>query len=94
MSKNVEINQTQGRLCISTYTRSKNKTKKIIKKTRGYPEVSELVCSCFEPSQPLGATPGLNTNSNLSLSYTAHKSFSINHDILQYNYFKHTHTHT
>ena len=33
---------------------------------------------CFEPSQPLGVTSGLNTNSNLSLSYSAHKSFDIN----------------
>ena len=28
----------------------------------------ELVSWCFEPSQPLGVTSGLNTNSNLSLS--------------------------
>ena len=45
--------------------------------------VSLLVSWCFEPSQPLGVTWGLNTNSNLYLGYSAHKSFHT-----------HTHTHT
>ena len=40
-----------------------------------------FLCWCFEPSQPLGVTSGLNTNSNQSLSYSAHKSFNINHNI-------------
>ena len=39
------------------------------------------VSRCFEPSHPLGVTPGLNTNSNLSLSYSAHESFNISHNI-------------
>ena len=42
---------------------------------------TELVCWCFEPSQLRGVTPGLNTNSYPSLSYSAHKSFNINHNI-------------
>ena len=45
-----------------------------------------VVSWCFESSQPLGVTSGLNTNSNLSPSYPAHKSFNINHTILQHNY--------
>ena len=40
-----------------------------------------FLCWCFEPSQPLGVTSGLNKNSDLSLSYSAHKSFNINHNI-------------
>ena len=38
-----------------------------------------FLCFRFEPSQPLGVTSGLNTNSNLSLTYSAHKSFNISH---------------
>ena len=53
-----------------------------------------LVSWCFEPSQPLGVTSGLNTNSNLYLSYFAHKSFDTGTIFLQYNYFTHAHTHT
>ena len=40
-----------------------------------------LVSWCFEPSQLLGITSGLNTNSNLSLNYSARKSFNTNHNI-------------
>ena len=36
----------------------------------------QLVRWCFEPSQPLG----LNTNSNLLISYSAHKSLHTNHN--------------
>ena len=43
---------------------------------------SYLFSCCFQPSQPLGITSGLNTNANVSLSYSAHKSFNINHNIL------------
>ena len=39
-----------------------------------------LVSRCFEPSQALGITSGLNTNSNLFLSYFAHKKFNTNHN--------------
>ena len=35
-----------------------------------------LVGWCFEPSQQLGVTSGLNTNSNLPLGYSAHKLVS------------------
>ena len=59
-------------------------------------KVSWLICAyswCFEPSQPLGGTPGLNTNSNQSLSYSAHKSFNINHDISTSQLYQ-TYTHT
>ena len=47
----------------------------------------------FEPSQPLAVTSGLNTNSNLSLNYSAHKSFNINHNISTAQLFK-TYTQT
>ena len=40
-----------------------------------------IVSWCFEPCQPLEVTSGLNTNSDLSLSYSAHKSSNINHNI-------------
>ena len=40
-----------------------------------------LVSWCFEPSQPLGVTSGLNTNSDLFLSYSAHESPNIDHNI-------------
>ena len=56
--------------------------------------VSLLVSWCFEPRQPLGVTWGLNTNSNLYLSYSAHKSFHTKTIFLRHNYFTHTHTHT
>ena len=56
--------------------------------------VDWLVGWCFQPSQPLGVTSGLDTNSNLSLSYSAHKSLISTTSFLQHNYFKHTHTHT
>ena len=36
--------------------------------------LSQLVSWCFEPSQPRGITSGLNTNFNLSPSYSFHKS--------------------
>ena len=39
---------------------------------------SQLVSWCFEPSQPLGITSGLKTNSKSSLRYSAHKSFKTN----------------
>ena len=52
-----------------------------------------FVCWCFEPSQPLGVTSGLNTNFNLSLSYSAKKSFNINHNISTAQLFQ-TYTHT
>ena len=35
----------------------------------------------FGARSPLGVTSGLNTNSNLSLSSSAHKSFNTNHNI-------------
>ena len=35
---------------------------------------AELVSWCFEPSQPQTITSGLNTNFNLSPSYSLHKS--------------------
>ena len=37
-------------------------------------KVSELVCWCFEPSQPQRITSGLNTNFSLSPAYSFHKS--------------------
>ena len=40
-----------------------------------------MVGRCFEPSQPLEFTSGLNTNSNLSFSYSVRKSFNTNHSI-------------
>ena len=55
-------------------------------------KVSLLVSWCFEPSQPLGVTLGLNTNPNLSVSYSAHKSFNINHNISTAHLVKHTHS--
>ena len=48
---------------------------------------------CFEPSQLVGVTSGLNTNFNLSLSYSAHKSYNINHNISTAQLFQ-TYTHT
>ena len=36
---------------------------------------------CFERSQPLGSISGLKTNSNPSLSYSAHQSIKTNHSI-------------
>ena len=52
-----------------------------------------FVSWCLEPSQTLRVTSGLNTNSNLSLSYSAHKSFDINHNISIAQLFQ-TYTHT
>ena len=52
-----------------------------------------FVSWCLEPSQTLRVTSGLNTNSNLSLSYSAHKSFDINHNISIAKLFQ-TYTHT
>ena len=40
-----------------------------------------FVCWCLEPSQPLGVILGLNKNLNLSLSYSAHEPFNINHNL-------------
>ena len=54
---------------------------------------TKLVSWCFESSQLLGVTLGLNTNSNLSHSCSAHKSLNISHNISTASYFKHTHTH-
>ena len=48
---------------------------------------------CFEPSQPLGVTSGLNRNSNLSLSFSAHESFNTNHNSSTAQLFQ-TYTHT
>ena len=48
---------------------------------------------CFEPSQLLGVTPGLNTISNQSVSYSAHKSLNIDHNISVAQLFQ-TYTHT
>ena len=52
-----------------------------------------LVSCCFEPSQPLGVTSGLNTTSDQTLTYSAHMSFNIIHNISTAQLF-HTHTHT
>ena len=53
-----------------------------------------FVCWCFKPSQLPGVTSGLNTNFNLSLCYSAHKSFNINHNISTAQLFQtYTHTH-
>ena len=52
-------------------------------------QVGWFVCWCLEASPPLG----LNTNSNPSLSYSAHKSFNINHNISTAQLFQ-TYTHT
>ena len=40
---------------------------------------NNLVNWCFEPSQPLGIISGQKTNSNSSLSNSAHKSFKTTH---------------
>ena len=51
----------------------------------------------FEPSRPLGIISGLKTNSNPSLSYSAHKSFNTNHNICAAQLFHtyiHAQTHT
>ena len=54
-----------------------------------------LVSWCFEPSQPLGVTSGLNTKFGLSLSYSAHKSPDIDHNIPTAQLFQsYTHKHT
>ena len=50
-------------------------------RTMGQGAMGQLVSSCFEPSQPLGVTSGLNTTFNQSLSYSAHKSLNIDHNI-------------
>ena len=60
-------------------------------KCRSY--LSLLVSWCFEPSQALGVTSGLNTTSNQSLSYSAHKSLNIDHNISTPQLFQ-TYTHT
>ena len=54
----------------------------------------ELVGWCFKPGQPQGIISRLKTNSNPSLSYSAHKSFKTNLNIstAQFKYFT-THTH-
>ena len=57
------------------------KTSRKVGKDRHVQRICLFVCWCFEPSQSLGAASGLNTNSNLSLSYSAHKSFNINQHI-------------
>ena len=69
------------------------KTSRKVGKDRHVQRICLFVCWCFEPSQSLGAASGLNTNSNLSLSYSAHKSFNINHNISTAQLFQ-THTHT
>ena len=46
-----------------------------------WPTPESKVSWCFEPSQPLEVTSGLNTTSNQSLSYSAHKSVNIDHNI-------------
>ena len=46
-----------------------------------YKQLTELVSWCFEPSQPLRVTSGLNMTSNQSLSYSARKSLNIDHNI-------------
>ena len=51
-----------------------------------------FVCWWFEPSQLLGVTSGLNTNSTLSVSHSAHNYLTPTTILLQHNYFKHTHT--
>ena len=60
--------------------------------------VGQLVC-VLSPVNRQGVTSGLNTNSDLCLSYSAHKSFDISHNVspaqlLQTNTHTHTHTHT
>ena len=56
--------------------------------------IIQLVSWCFEPSQPLGFTSGLNTTSEQSLSYSAHKSLTIDHNSSTAQLFqKHSHTH-
>ena len=54
----------------------------------------EIVSWCFQPSQSLGTTSGLKTNSNPSLTYSAHKSLNINQNVFTATYFTHTHAHT
>ena len=65
--------------------REENEELLSIRMTRTYiqqkEEEEDLVSWCFELSQPLGVTLALNTNSNLSFSYSAHKSFNVNHNI-------------
>ena len=54
----------------------------------------QLASWCFEPRQPLAVTSGLNTNSNPA-SYSAHKSFNINHNISTaqlFQTYRHEHT--
>ena len=63
------------------------------RKRHTYMLVSQLVSLCFEPSQLLWVTSGVNTNSNLSLSYSSHKSFNINHNISTAQLLQ-TYTHT
>ena len=55
--------------------------------------VSKLVGVCFEPSQPLGITSGLNTNSNLSLIILHTSHLTSTTLFLRHNCFKHIHTH-
>ena len=52
-----------------------------------------LVGWCFEPSQPLGVTSELNTNSSLYLVTLQTSQSTPTAIFLQYNYFKHTHIH-
>ena len=57
-----------------------------------------LVSWCFAPSQQLGITSGLNTNSDLSLSYSTHKAPNIDYNNYFYStvissIYTHTHTH-
>ena len=51
------------------------------RKRRREREKRQLVSWCFELSKPPGITSGLNANCNLSLRYSAHKSFNTNRSI-------------
>ena len=76
-------------LCVSNINIRQNDNNKKLKSSSSLSHkwVSYLVTSCFEPIQPLGVTSGLNTNSNLSLIYSAHTSFNINHIIFSKQLF-------
>ena len=50
-------------------------------------KVGYLVSWCFEPSRPLGITPGLKTNFSPSLGYSAHKSLNVYHNFFTASFF-------
>ena len=62
------------------HSSSASKTWTVANSVENTSSLGELVSWCFEPSQPLGFISGLETNSNPSLSYSAHKRFKTNHN--------------